>query len=963
MSPGTDAGAALTGREAELTRVRSTISAAVAGEATTLLISGDAGVGKTSLAQAVVASFGDELTVISGVCLPLQALSVPLHPLRLALRSTTAPGAAEILPALETPDRAPQLLDGWIDRLAEEKPVVLTIDDLQWADQSTLDVLVYLAAGPRARRLALLVTIRRERVPEGHALQRWLADVLRLPRVEQLPLRTLDRASTEEQLTSLLGAVPHQSLLDDVYARTVGNPYWTRLTVQGLAADARRLPADLPADLVTSVHRLWDALSPAARDLSRLVAVGGRPVSAETLQQVATALGWPDVMPALRESLGGRVLRSADGEHYWFDHPLLAQVLSEDLPLAERRRWHAEYARWLEHAVPDPEGPSAPPSVELAAAIAEHHDAADQPLDAFRWAMRAWRLAGDQPTPPLLALVQRVIAERGAELEAAERVDLWQRLRSAAQAAGADRDELAAIDALLAVLDEDAEPLSTSELLVRRMLLRYTVGIGFAEPADVRRAATLTATSPASWQHAQALAELAHTGFWSGDPAAPEHARAALTIARDAGRPQALSVALVASGIGEIFAGRPVRGLASVRESYQPAIAAREWIGYITAVKWEHYVLSRSLSEDPVGSLRARRETLAGHGAAATYLARVSATEADAALACGDWRSCAEHLRETLATDPGTFADVTARLVATRLAIRQGRPGEAVAHLERADELVADPRGYLNFGYEAVRAEVLLATGRAAEAYRVASVGAEAKSPRQDLSEWLVPLAARALADQAEARRLTAPQDETISAEAERLAERHPSLVSSWDPTPGAQQPALSRWYEAELARVRQASSQPQAWLDGWDEAERARMPWLQAYLGWRAAESLLSQGASSRPEGRRVLRATLELADELRAAPVLAELRALARTTRIDLSPPSRGPSAAALPGLTPREREILDHLVRGQTYAEIAGALVLSEKTVSTHVSNLLRKTGTSSRVELSQLVARLEPASDRT
>jgi DNA-binding NarL/FixJ family response regulator len=64
-------------------------------------------------------------------------------------------------------------------------------------------------------------------------------------------------------------------------------------------------------------------------------------------------------------------------------------------------------------------------------------------------------------------------------------------------------------------------------------------------------------------------------------------------------------------------------------------------------------------------------------------------------------------------------------------------------------------------------------------------------------------------------------------------------------------------------------------------------------------------------------------------------------------------------LPGLTPREREIVDHLVRGETYAEIARDLVLSEKTVSTHVSNLLRKTGTTSRVELAQLVARVEPA----
>lgn len=67
-------------------------------------------------------------------------------------------------------------------------------------------------------------------------------------------------------------------------------------------------------------------------------------------------------------------------------------------------------------------------------------------------------------------------------------------------------------------------------------------------------------------------------------------------------------------------------------------------------------------------------------------------------------------------------------------------------------------------------------------------------------------------------------------------------------------------------------------------------------------------------------------------------------------------------LPGLTAREHEILGYLVAGSTYAEIANTLVISEKTVSSHVSNLLRKTHTSSRVELAQLahrVAQIEPS----
>ena len=91
---------------------------------------------------------------------------------------------------------------------------------------------------------------------------------------------------------------------------------------------------------------------------------------------------------------------------------------------------------------------------------------------------------------------------------------------------------------------------------------------------------------------------------------------------------------------------------------------------------------------------------------------------------------------------------------------------------------------------------------------------------------------------------------------------------------------------------------------------------------------------------------------------PLLAEIEALAVSARVSLAavaPVEGAHDAAAFPGLTPREREILAHIVAGRTYAEIARKLVVSEKTVSVHVSNMLRKTGTANRVELAQLARR--------
>ena len=105
-------------------------------------------------------------------------------------------------------------------------------------------------------------------------------------------------------------------------------------------------------------------------------------------------------------------------------------------------------------------------------------------------------------------------------------------------------------------------------------------------------------------------------------------------------------------------------------------------------------------------------------------------------------------------------------------------------------------------------------------------------------------------------------------------------------------------------------------------------------------------------------MRRAHELAMDLQAAPILAEVEALARSTRVSLAAIAESPPAetAGLPGLTPREREILAHIVAGRTYGEIARELVLSEKTVSAHVSHLLHKTGTTNRVELAQLARRV-------
>jgi DNA-binding NarL/FixJ family response regulator len=126
-----------------------------------------------------------------------------------------------------------------------------------------------------------------------------------------------------------------------------------------------------------------------------------------------------------------------------------------------------------------------------------------------------------------------------------------------------------------------------------------------------------------------------------------------------------------------------------------------------------------------------------------------------------------------------------------------------------------------------------------------------------------------------------------------------------------------------------------------------------------RCANALIANGSPG-SDVSDLLRQTHQTAVELGARPLQEDVESLARIVRVTLREPtpiadkSRGP--AVLAGLTAREREILSFLVAGRSNGEIAKELVISDKTVSVHVSNILRKTGTSTRIEAAALAKRL-------
>ncbi len=946
MNGPTPTASPLIGRVSEREQLDALLDRAAGGEARTILISGSAGVGKTTLVAATTSA--RDAVVASAACLPLVSVTVPFLAIRRAIGSLPpAQRSAVDIDALVGGDEAavPGRVDAWLDDLCVRSPVVLVVEDLHWADQFTLDTLLYVIAGPVQRPLALVLTMRQDELADDHRLQRWLAETRRLPRFGELTVEPFDRVETGDQLATLLGALPHQSLVEDVHRRSGGNPLLTRLLASGLSPDARHVATTFPSNLRSAVLHSWFGLPARTRELVTILAVGSRPMRPAELAAVAGEDA--DVLrDRLADAVEAGVIETGFDDTFWFRHPLNAEVLGEAVPAATRGRWHARFAELLDTGFSEGSGGQV-------GAIAEHRFRAGDLPAAYRWALTAasWHEA-EGAHAESLRLRHRAFALHD-RVGAAETVDDLQMLiRRSAANAGMHEAELTAIEAILARASDEREPARVAELLVRRNQLLFSTGRAFMELGDLRRAVRLSASAPDSAEHALAMAELAQAELWHGAEDGIAHARASLPLARAAGDDRALSLALSANAMAQLFGGDAAAGRRFGAEAFDAALRARDWWACMSATFWETNCIDPGTTSAHLTAIAARRMTMAGSGAPHSYIAFLASTEATNWLDVGAWRECAALLRETLASDPGILGDARVRLASARLAAWQGRQREAEQHLARADELFAERTNFLAFEFDAVRAEVLLGAHDPTGAYRAALAGIGADSP-PSMCEWLVPLAARALADLAQSARDTGEVPTVQLSLADDLQATHPRAIRDnvleW-PQYTRSYESLNALYAAELARVRADPAEGGLWIAAADGLADGRLAWEEAYACRRGADALLSHGGD-RVEGAALLRRGLDLAEELGAAPLLEELRALALRARV----PTRHAQAsikeeqAGAPRVTRREREILALLVSGRTYGEIAAELVISEKTVSSHISNLLAKTSTSNRVEL--------------
>ncbi|MGR0221445.1 AAA family ATPase [Agromyces sp. ZXT2-6] len=937
----------LVGRERDLSTLGHEIAAAANGEARTVLVRGEPGIGKTAIMEAACRAPACTATVLFARNLPLTT-RVPNLAVRTLLKQA---GALERTDATHRPP--PLALDEAVDRLLAHGPVVVAMDDLHWADPSTLDALMFLAGGDERRPLAIVATVR---AGAGRPVDRWATDLLRLPGTRALDLGPLDRLAMRELVAARIGGTPHETLVSDVVARTRGNPYHARLLLEGVRPTATAAPAAVAPDLGSALLQAWSQLPDATRELCVMLALHGKPVRARTLAAVDPA--WADAERDQRPALATSVLEQDEDGRLWFHHPLIAEVLVAQIPEAERRDRHRELARSTERVIA-----SGATSVDLLVDLADHLAAAGDPSgcrEASRHAIDALARTGDRATR--LRLIRRCVELQDADPAGAspdERRPLLEQWADAAAEADVAEDEYAAISALLETADRDAEPLRVAALLLRRQHLRFRVGAGLADSAPAREAVRLASAHPDGREYALGLVELAHAEILEGDPACVAHAAEAVERATALDDTEVLSFALAAAGQLAALTRDLPRARELAARTQAVALPNRHFWPAMLAGFWEAYAQPDYRSA--ARSLGAIRSELEAAGAPYLVTATVALTEARTRITIGEVAAARAALRHVRAEDPPRFIDLGLRTASALLAAYQGRADEAEAHLHRARERFPEPPAYTRSSETHARALARFAHADAQGALDVLSRRL-AEAPGDNSCEWLVPLATRAIADLAQAARDHHEDPSGPLARLDLLEAAHPSvLCRTLGVSYESDLVALDALTVAERGRARDSDTANEAWATAADACAVAGLAWEEAYACRRGAEADLAGDAGSRERGRALLRRSASLARRLEADALLDEIESLALWSRVRLygddpreggSWDDDGPGTLSGVALTRRERELLPYIIDGRTYAEIAALLTISEKTVSSHISNLLRKTGAANRVDLARM-----------
>jgi DNA-binding CsgD family transcriptional regulator/tetratricopeptide (TPR) repeat protein len=998
------------GRAIERARLRSVLDDVVARhEGRTIVIAGDAGIGKSQLIDRFVEDVGATAHVVEGACIDVADDALPYAPfvdmLRDLVRTTPegrlpallGPGRAELtrlLPELATraADLAPaidlekasqarlfELLLGVFERLADERPLVVVIEDVHWADRSTRDLIAFLSRALRDDAVLVVLTERTDVAARAPDRLEFLAELEREEHVERIELGAFDRDEVAELAAAELAEPPGPDLVDRLLSRSDGNPFYLEALLAGLGRGDAALPPVLRDVLAARVA----GLAPGTHDILRAAAAVGRRID-DTLLAEVLGLSPQHLATGLREAVASGILarrETPQGPILEFRHELLQEVVLAELFPGERMALHAELAGALEARL------TAGDRTVAAVDLARHWEQAGQSERALPYAVQAGaaaeRVYAFAEALPLWERAAAWVEDLPGEPEIAGRdhADLLIHAGDCALLIGEPKRAVNLLQRALVHLypSEDPERVRVLENRLRWHL--WWSGQHAAAVAAVETAVAAIPAEPPSVDRTRVLAQLAAVRMLAGnfvESAAAAHE--ALDVGRriDAYAEMALAHGVLGwdmAMLGDIDAGI---------EEYRKGQEIAESVGSVEGAALAATNMAALL--DRVGRSEASLEAaLAGYamterlGVARTYGAILLGHAAKAQLALGRWdeadRLTASGLRRG-AVDAG----------ATWLMINRARVLTGRGQFDEAGRLLARARAIderlggtdYRTALLAAAAELATWTGHLDEVLDLAAtgLGAFAVSGTPDPSlAWLAALLLRAIADaSATPGSGRGRPDEALAARLRLVQGKVEAAIDSVVGQPGfvtgERVEALFAQTIAERGRVRGTSS-PEAWRDVAGAWVRLQRPYHVAYARLREAEAIVA-ARGPRDDAAAALVEAAEIALGLGARPLFDLIARFASQARIVL-PVSDAAGVTGAPGaagtsaragtedrgpneLTTREAEVLRLVAEGWTNQQIADALFITRKTASVHVSNIMGKLGASNRAEAGAIAHRL-------
>ena len=922
----------LVGRTDTLAEIQSDLRNVGPGGTAAVFVTGESGVGKSRLLRETARAMGDAgYSVLSGTCLDIGDAS-PLHPVLQALR--------QYQPDLQQWDQ-PAGADALLDRVsrdlravAGEQDLLLVLDDLQWADRSTRQLLLYLLAGLGGIRLSVLAAVRAEALHGAHPLRRVLAELRRLRSVKVVDLAPLDRDQTSELVNAIAGAGIEPEDADRVYKRSGGNPF----VVEELARDLRDGRIELSDTLREIFLSRVDELPANAHAVVHAVAAGVEPVDHAVLARV-TKLAEAELIEAIRAAVAHRfVASSADG--YRLRHRLVAEVLEAEVLPAEAASLHRRYAEAMEasgavdharlahHWQKAGEPARALPSVVAAARSAEK-------LYGFTEAHRYWSVALELTSD-----------------DAPERIEL---LAHAAESAHQCGEHQRALDRLAEL---SKRPDAPGECDLHLLRARYLAAAGRSATAEVEYELALRSPGCSPHQRASAAANLAelllHLGRYAD---ANARATEALDQAAVSGSTRDLVRASAALGFSSAFREDPDAGLAVIRHAVE--IAERSGHPDDLGVAYLHLaeLLTGPLNSVEEGVLVARRGAarLAALGAGRTYQTRLLAIAGNGLFRIGQWAEADAVLEAAMQHRPSGADAVELLLARCRLWVGFGDVDAAQRDLDAVATLLAGGGARHVLPMLTLRAGLAMWQGRHAQAR--AAVQRGLTETRSDDLVLLGVLAWHGLRAEAEARAAGEAVDPGAIRRLKTVVERMSEGVGNAATPVRAVIDGYLDLCHAEISRVDERND-PDPWQRAAASWDRRSQPYPAAYARLRRAEAALTR-KSRKAAAVLALREAYATATAMGARPFAAEIVSTAHRFRVTLADDvdtvelsGLGSEDDGLAVLTQREREVLAAVAEGLTNREIGERLFISERTVGVHVGHIFDKLQVRTRVQASRV-----------